>query len=101
MRRNGEMREGQPVLPRCYLWTAIPRLDCQVKGGKLLREMKERGQRHSGYAGKKLELHDATPKLADLGLEKTQSHRWQRVESLPEKVRDKAGIGNQRPTLGL
>lgn len=30
-------------------------------------------------------LHDATPTLADLGIERTASHRWQTIASVPEE----------------
>ena len=44
------------------------------KGGQMLIGMAERGERHPG--GKSIEFHDGT-QLADLGIDKTKSHRWQ------------------------
>jgi N6-adenosine-specific RNA methylase IME4 len=54
----------------------------QRKAGEMLSAMEK--QRPGEYQ----RLHDATvaPSLSDLGIEKTQSHRWQRIASLPEEV---------------
>src|SRR5262245_42928822 len=35
---------------------------------------------------RKSRLHDATLKLADLGIEKTESHRWQRLALIPDPL---------------
>ena len=52
--------------------------------GGLLKEMKEDGQRHSGRGDQKTGSQGATPKLADLGVTKSSSSRWQTVAELPE-----------------
>lgn len=52
------------------------------KGGQLLIRMAKQKERHPGR-GDHAELHDAIP-LADLGIEKTQSHRWQLLARMVE-----------------
>src|SRR5262249_4940267 len=66
------------------------RLRAERRIGELLREMKERGERHDGKGQSRevLRSHDATvrlPKLADLGITKTQSSHWQRLASLSDE----------------
>lgn len=51
------------------------KLRAERKLGEFLKEM----PKHNGDP----RLHDAT-RLSDLGIEKTQSHRWQRIASIPE-----------------
>jgi N6-adenosine-specific RNA methylase IME4 len=67
------------------------RMRAEQRAGKLLREMAERKERHSGRGDQKTGSQVATPKLVDLGITKTQSSRWQRLaaldsESFEEKV---------------
>jgi hypothetical protein len=61
------------------------RLDAERKGGEILAQMAEKGERDSGR-GNRAELQAATPPiptLADLGVTKTQSSRWQKLAALP------------------
>lgn len=53
----------------------------EEKAGLLLAEMAERKERHAGKApkGSRIATPTAQPKLADLGITKTQSSRWQRA----------------------
>ncbi len=63
-------------------WAEIKLLAERGAGG-LLAEM----EKHPAGRPTNNRLHDATdlpPTLADLGIEKTQSHRWQLVASLPQ-----------------
>ena len=66
------------------------KLRAQRKAGELLTEMEKRG---GGDAIRtKTRSQDVTklpPTLADLGIEKMQSHRWQKVASLPVDVFEK------------
>ena len=48
-------------------------------GGQLLVDMKANGQRHSGSGDHKAKSRDVTSKLADLGIAKIQSQRWQQI----------------------
>ena len=48
----------------------------------MLIDMAERGERHS-RGGDHAKLHDGTL-LADLGIDKTQSHRWQLLARMDE-----------------
>ena len=64
------------------------KMEAERRGGRLLIEMAERGERHSGRGHTKtVGSRGATPrqepKLADLGLSKTESSRWQSVARLP------------------
>jgi protein gp37 len=62
-------------------------LRAERRAGELLHEMKERGERDSGKGNRNpvLKSQAATPKLADLGITKTQSSRWQRLGALSEE----------------
>ena len=65
------------------------RMRAEIRAGQLLREMGERGERDLGGtpAGKPLgsrEEPSAPPTLADLGVTKKQSHKWQKLAALSE-----------------
>jgi hypothetical protein len=69
------------------------RMRAEIKAGELLREMKERGERHQGkgQSRKVLRSQAATvsePKLSDLGITKTQSSRWQQLAALPKEEQE-------------
>lgn len=63
-------------------------LDAQREAGKMLAAMdKQAGARGIGKSADEVEFHSGTPlppKLADLGVTKKESHRWQAVASLPD-----------------
>jgi N6-adenosine-specific RNA methylase IME4 len=77
------------------------RLRAERCAGELLREMAKRKERDTGKGNRNpsLKSRRATPKLADLGVTKTQSSRWQQLADLDdtqfekqvETARDKAG----------
>jgi hypothetical protein len=62
------------------------RLRAERRVGQLLADMeKNPGARGSGSNQHELRSHDATtPKLSDLGINKSQSSRWQKLADLPE-----------------
>ncbi len=64
-------------------YAAELKLRAERKLGEMLKETpKQHGARPADMG-----LQSATPSsLSDLGIEKTQSHRWQKVASLPEAV---------------
>jgi len=66
------------------------RLRAERKAGQMLEQMAERGERASGHGGdRKSSCTLQLDQLADLGIEKTQSHRWQQIASVPEPVFEK------------
>ena len=67
------------------------RMRAERRAGELLIEMAERKERHSGRAhtrtvGSRAATPRAEPKLADLGINKTQSSRWQRLATLDADI---------------
>lgn len=67
-------------------------LVAERRGGELLKAMRELGQRQDRGRPQKT-LHDETisspdpaPTLADLGLTRVESHRWQQIADIPEPV---------------
>lgn len=62
------------------------RMRAERRAGELLIEMAERKERDSGRGNRNpiLKLQAATPKLSDLGINKTQSSRWQALAALDQ-----------------
>jgi N6-adenosine-specific RNA methylase IME4 len=60
------------------------RLRAERRAGEMLTEMRETGQRDRGYGDRKSGSQDATPKLSDLGVTKTDSSRWQKIAAMSE-----------------
>ena len=82
------------------------RMRAERRAGELLRDLeKNKGARGSGSNQHELRSHDATtPRLADLGLNKSQSSRWQQLagiarddfEDLVAKAQQKASAAVDR-----
>jgi N6-adenosine-specific RNA methylase IME4 len=67
------------------------RMRAERRAGELLIEMAERKERDTGKGGdRKSQSQPATviPTLSDLGINKTQSSRWQRLASLPPEEQE-------------
>ena len=77
MKRSGESLEGQNAL-------AEIRLRCDRKAGELLGEMPRASTTDNLKRGPKSHDETSGPALADHGLTKTQSHRYQQIAKLPE-----------------
>lgn len=77
LKQSKESGEAQNQAARIKLFASR-------RAGELLKEMKENGQRDSGGRGPIVESHRAT-QLSDLGINKTQSSRWQSLASIPEE----------------
>jgi hypothetical protein len=60
------------------------RMRAERRAGELLKEMAERGERDSGHGDRQSEQAKSQPatRLSDLGVNKTQSSRWQRLAAL-------------------
>lgn len=58
------------------------KIRAERRGGEILIEMKERGERKGGHGGDR--QSSSTKELEDVGVSKKQSHRWQRIASVPE-----------------
>ena len=68
---------GLEAQNRCAEW----KIRCERKGGRMLIDMAERGERRGD--GRK-RLHDETVSLEELGIDKAQSHRWQLLARMDE-----------------
>lgn len=67
------------------IWSSEIKLQAERKGGELLTEMGERGERDPGKGGdRKSPSQGGRVKLADLGISFNQSSRWQLVAKLSE-----------------
>jgi len=62
------------------------RLCAERRAGEILAEMMQRGERDNGKGNRNpaLKSQTATPKLADMGITRSQSSRWQHLASLSE-----------------
>src|SRR5262249_24239 len=61
------------------------RMQAERRAGELLREMEKNQGAVPGKTGSKGKpVLDNKPKLADFGINKTQSSRWQKLAALPE-----------------
>lgn len=58
------------------------------RAGEVLIEMREQGERHNGQPakGSRVATPTAQPKLADIGISKTQSSRYQAKAKMPEET---------------
>jgi len=63
--------------------SVVIKVQAERRAGELLREM-EKAPGAKG-TGKKVQSHDVTT-LADLGIQRMQSSRWQQIASIPEDV---------------
>jgi hypothetical protein len=63
------------------------RLSAERRAGEILAEMLRRGERDNGRGNRNagLKSQAATPKLADMGITRSQSSRWQHLALLSEK----------------
>ena len=73
--------------PELLKYATSIRLCAERRAGEILAEMAEKGERDNGKGRNPcLKSQAATPKLADLGITKSQSSRWQRLAELtPEE----------------
>jgi len=64
------------------------RMRAEIRAGELLAEMGKHGQRRRSKdtlaRGSSMQPRE-TPTLSDLGIDKTQSSRWQRLAALPKE----------------
>ena len=70
--------------PELIQFAAEVQLRAKRRGGELLKALAERGERDPGGRGR-IECRPAL-KLADLGVSKSQSARWQKIAALPESA---------------
>jgi N6-adenosine-specific RNA methylase IME4 len=78
-------------------WATDIRLRAERKAGQLLKEMADRGERDPGGRGR-IELRPAT-QLADLGVTKTQSHRWQKLGAMADEAFEARAAGAKKQAV--
>ncbi len=59
------------------------RIRAERKAGELLRDMKQNGQRHKQGGDRKSKSGSATLKVAELGVTRDQSSKWQQLAAIP------------------
>jgi len=66
------------------------RMRAEIRAGELLAQMKSRGERDQGKAakGSRVATPTALPTLSDLGVNKTQSSRWQKLAAMPPEKQE-------------
>jgi hypothetical protein len=61
------------------------RLRAERRAGELLKDVEKNGGAVPGKTGRKARpVLDTTPKLSDLGVNKSQSSRWQKLAAIPD-----------------
>jgi hypothetical protein len=77
------------------------RLRAERRAGEMLAEMAERGERDNGKGNRNpgLKSHAGTPKLADLGITKSQSSRWQHLARLTPEEFERTVAHRKRKVL--
>jgi hypothetical protein len=91
------------------------KLRAEIRAGEILREMADRGERQkpgdaAGGNGRAV-LPLPTPRLADLGVTKTQSSRWQQLAALSKDAQEakiesakktfEDALGKKRGVIGV
>jgi hypothetical protein len=71
-------------------WATEIKVRAERKAGQLLDDTKKNKQRQSGHGDQKSGSQNATPKLADLGVNKSQSSRWQKLAEIPDEQFEKS-----------
>ena len=72
-------------------WATEIKVRAERRAGEMLAESKANGERH-GQGGNQAKSPDATlpPTLADIGISKSQSSRWQKLAAVPEEQFEQA-----------
>jgi hypothetical protein len=78
------------------------RMRAERRAGELLIEMEDRGERRAHSQRSRGATSALPPKLADLGINKTQSSRWQRLAALaPDTFEAKVEGASKRASDGI
>ena len=74
--------KGMRVVNKCAEIT----IRAAYRGGQILIDMTNRGERRTKSDGLSKVTHQALPKLSDLGIDDCQATRWQKIARIPEKA---------------